>query len=229
MNQQKVSLRREEDRNQTANLRKPEDRSSIVKRKGWPVISGYSVKSFALITRLRTHRERKEQYIKSLEIELSRLREGYTSDVASMNNSLEQHRIALREHQEENAFLKDVLASRGISFQAELEKRDATKSRNPSFASSTTLQQPGLYSSMTSEPSSTSGYSPQPTLPDRSYGAGRMGSMSGGSASGGTQHSYSSPDPGVFEQAIKHESPGVPEMPGIFERDPQLQVEFILA
>ena len=182
-----------------------------------------------LLTQLRTHRERKEQYIKALEIELSRLREGYTSDVASMNTSLEQHRIALREHQEENAFLKEILVSRGISYQKELEKRNAAKARSPPFGSSTTMAQPGVYNPMASTPSSTSRYSPQPTLPDRSYGAGRMGSMSGGSASGGTQHNYSPADPGVFEHGIKHESPGVSEMPGIFETDPQLQVEFILA
>jgi hypothetical protein len=146
-----------------------------------------------------------------------------------MNNSLEQHRIALREHQEENAFLKELLASRGISYQKELEKRNAAKARNPSFGSSNTIAQSGLYNPMASVPSSASGYSPQPTLPDRSFGGGRIGGMSGGSASGGTQHGYSPADPGVFEQAIKQESSGVPEMPGIFETDPQLQVEFILA
>jgi hypothetical protein len=146
-----------------------------------------------------------------------------------MNTSLEQHRIALREHQEENAFLKEILASRGISYQKELEKRSAAKARNPSFGNSTTIAQSGIYNPMTLAPSSASGYSPQPTIPDRSYGAGRMGNMAGSSATGGTHHSYSPTDPGIFEQAIKHESPGVPEMPGIFETDPQLQVEFILA
>ena len=175
-----------------------------------------------LLTRSRTHRERKEQYIKALEIELSRLREGYTSDVAQMN-------MMLREHQEENAFLKELLTSRGISFQRELEKRNAAKARNITYGSSTTMPQPTMFNPMTSAPSSASGYSPQSTLPDRSYGAGPVGSISGGSVSGGTQHSYSSADPGMFEQSIKHESPGVPETPGVFERDPQLQVEFILA
>jgi hypothetical protein len=146
-----------------------------------------------------------------------------------MNATLEQHRMMLREHQEENAFLKEILISRGISFQSELEKRNAARTRNPTYGSSTTMQQPAMYNPMTSTSSSASVYSPQSTLPDRSYGTGLMGSISGGSASGGTQHSYSSADPGVFEQSIKHESPGVPEIPGIFETDPQLQVEFILA
>jgi hypothetical protein len=171
-----------------------------------------------LLTRPRTHRERKEQYIKALEIELSRLREGYTSDVAQMN-------MMLREHQEENAFLKELLTSRGISFQRELEKRNATKPRSGTYGSGTTMPQPAMYNPMTSAPSS-AGYSPQSTLPDRPYVAG---SISGGSVSAGTQHSYSPADPGMFEQSIKHESPGVPETPGVFERDPQLQVEFILA
>jgi hypothetical protein len=146
-----------------------------------------------------------------------------------MNASLEQYQIALKEHKEENAFLKEILASRGISYQKELEKRNAAKARNPTFASSTTMAQPGLYNPMASAPSSASSYSPQTALPDRSYGAGGVGSMSGGSTSAGTQHGYSSADPAVFEQAVKQESPGIPETPGIFETDPQLQVEFILA
>jgi hypothetical protein len=147
-----------------------------------------------------------------------------------MNASLEQQGIALKEHREENAFLKEILAGRGISYQKELEKRNAAKARNTMFASSTTMAQPaGLYNPMASAPSSASGYSPQTALPERSYDAGGVVSMSGGSASAGTQHGYSSADPAVFEQAVKQESPGVPEMPGIFETDPQLQVEFILA
>jgi hypothetical protein len=168
-----------------------------------------------LLTRSRTHRERKEQYIKALEVELSRLREGYTSDVAQMN-------MMLREHQEENTFLKELLTSRGIPFQRELEKRNAAKARNPTYGNSIPMQLPTMYNPMTSAPSPASGYSPQSTLPV-------MGSISGDSVSGATQHSYSPTDTGVFEQSIKHESPGVPEIPGIFETDPQLQVEFILA
>lgn len=160
---------------------------------------------------------------------MSRLREGYASDVASMNTSLEQHRTALREHQEENAFLKEILASRGISYQKELEKRNTAKARSTSFTSNTTIVQPGYYNSLTSAPSSAPSYSPQPTLAERSYTGGRVGSAAGGSASGSTQHGYSTADPEVLEHAIKSESPAVPEMPGIFEIDPQLQVEFILA
>lgn len=151
-----------------------------------------------------------------------------------MNSSLEQHKVALREHQEENAILKDMLANRGIAFQAELETRKAAVASNVrenSFGSGTVMQQPGFYGSTTPTPSSASGYSPQPPIPDRSYNAGRMGSVSGGSGTSSTQHSYSPADPGVFEQGIiKRESMGVPEMAGgIFEADPHLQVEFILA
>ena len=179
----------------------------------------------------RTHRERKEQYIKALELELARLREGYQSDVASMNSSLEQHKIVLQEHQEENAILKEMLTQRGIHFQHELESRKAaSKTRNTSFGSNSAMPQSGLYNSVTSAPSSSSGYSPQPQMTDRSYTAGRMGSASGGSQTGSTQHTYSPADPGVFEQGIKREYTGVPDMAGgIFEKDPQLQVEFILA
>ena len=168
-----------------------------------------------------------------LEIELARLREGYQSEVMSMSTSLDQHKNALREHQEENAILKEMLTQRGINFQHELESRKAaSETRNTSFGSGSAMQQPGFYNSVTSAPSSASGYSPQPQMTDRAYTAGRIGSTSGGSQTGSTQHtsSYSAADPGVFEQGIKREHSGIPDMAGgIFEKDPQLQVEFILA
>ena len=190
---------------------------------------------------LRTHRERKEQYIKQLETELARLREVHISDVNGMNTTLDQHKMALKEQQEENAMLKEILGTRGISYRQEIEARKGSKPRKSSFGSASAMSQvPGLYGTVSSKSSSTAGYSPQPNIPERPYVTGRMGSGSGGSGGGSVQHGYSSAeqasshhsyspaDPGVFEQTIKQESPMVPDMPGVFEQDPQLQVEFIL-
>ena len=149
-----------------------------------------------------------------------------------MNTSLEQHKVALREHQEENSILREMLASRGIPFQNELKSRKAAagiKPRNPSFGSSAAMSGGSNYNSVISAPSSSSGFSPPHTGSDRAHGAGRGGIFSGGSASGTAHHGQSSADPGVFEQSIKRESTGISDMPGIFEKDPQLQVEFILA
>jgi hypothetical protein len=147
-----------------------------------------------------------------------------------MNTTLEQAKLALREHQEENAILKEMLASRGIQFQNELKNRKAglaMKAQGSLYRSSPPISGPGAYNPIMPGHSSSSGFPPVPQLPDRSYA--RQDSFSAASASGATHHGHSPADPGVFELNIKQETTGVSSMPGIFERDPQLQIDFILA
>jgi len=60
-------------------------------------------------------------------------------------------------------------------------------------------------------------------------GGGQM-SLSGHSP-GTTHHSHSSPGPDISEFSIKQEPGVLPDMPGamgIFEREPQLGIDFIL-
>ena len=72
------------------------------------------------------------------------------------------------------------------------------------------------------QPGSTaSGYSPQPYL--------SSAPLSNSGHSPGTTHYASSPaGPEIQEFFIKQEEGTVPDMPGIFEKEPQLGIDFIL-
>lgn len=72
-----------------------------------------------ILTRLRTHRERKEMYIKALEQEVLRLKEMFTT------TTKERDAVA-----EENRRLKELLASHGISY--DFAAAPITFSRNDS-------------------------------------------------------------------------------------------------
>lgn len=178
----------------------------------------------------RTHRERKEQYIKALETEMSRLREQYASDIVAMKNTLDQHRVALFEQQTENTILKDLLASRGVAFQAELEARKAVmmQSRNGSFAQSSTGSRSGSYGQISSTAVSSSGRSPLSPIGQKSSN-GRLPTTSDVSAIGGGFRGHSAAEAGISEQSLKPESTTISDMPGIFEREQQLGIDFILA
>lgn len=57
---------------------------------------------------------------------------------------------------------------------------------------------------------------------------GSVSAVSGASPSN-THHSHALHGPDISEQAVKQEHEGVPDMPGIFEKEPQLSIDFILA
>ena len=142
--------------------------------------------------------------------------------------------------QQENALLRDMLASRGINVEEELAmrksgmampmriKRDAS-SLSPRQMPTRVLPQRQPYLSATP---STAGYSPMGEHP-YTNGSTSM-SVSGQSpgithhSSGTTHHSSSSSGPEIQEFSIKQEHDAVSSMPGIFEQDPQLAVDFIL-
>lgn len=181
----------------------------------------------------RTHRERKEQYIKALELELSRLREVYLNDSNAAATQIQERDLLIQNQRRENEALRSILAANGISYESELDnrklnmgmqvKRDASNSLSPNPMS----VKPHPYQTVFTTPSSTLGYSP---MRDSPYTNG--GSMSVGHSPGTTQHS-SPTGPEVQEYSpmnpIKQEAQGVPDMPlGIFEKDPQLGIDFIL-
>lgn len=64
---------------------------------------------------------------------------------------------------------------------------------------------------------------------ESAYGNGRAGSVSGTSQGAATHHSHSPAGPDIMEQSIKQEPGIVMAMPGIFEKEPQLGIDFILA
>jgi len=170
-----------------------------------------------------------------------RLKEAYATEAHNMNTNLEQHRMALQEHRQENSILKDILASRRIPFENELESRKASANMQARRGSNSGGPSPGsqrmaVYQTVIPAPSSTAGYS---TRPEQAYVNGRSGSHpashSGSTPgashhSGATHHNHSAAaSPLIPEYAIKRETDAIADMPGVFEQDPQLGVEFILA
>ncbi|KKY24134.1 putative bzip transcription factor [Phaeomoniella chlamydospora] len=186
----------------------------------------------------RTHRERKEQYIKGLEVEISGLREGYASDVTRLNTTIAQHKDALRQQQEENAILKDLLQAHGISFQRELESRKAQFAvianqnhgypPNAGAMSHGPTSHTGSFSTVTPTGTTVGALTPSPRLREGSYNNGIMNTITPTTAAT-SYPSQSPPDHSVSERSFKREDSGISQYPGVFERDPQLGIDFILA
>ncbi len=228
-----ASLRNGEGQNLTASPLRRADRNSIAKHRGRLPIHRrtWGICTNAVTSSGRTHRERKEQYIKALETEMSRLRERYASDTVMMKNTLDQHRNALAEQNTEIVILKEILASRSIAFQAEFENRKAAmmmQPRNGSFAQSNTGSRSGSYGQISPKVMSASGRSPH-SAAGHKHSNGGVPATSAMSTSGGAFHGHSPAEPGISERSIKQEPAGISDMPGIFERDQQLGIDFILA
>ncbi|KAK2764494.1 hypothetical protein FQN54_009189 [Arachnomyces sp. PD_36] len=188
----------------------------------------------------RTHRERKEQYIRTLETDISRLREGYSNDMNAAHFSLQQQREALQAQEEENNILKEILASNGIPYEAELARRKAARqAENPGFSqagstSGTHSSEPRSNSALLTTPGTTVSSNTSPSASGVEYVDPKHG---GGAYPQGGYHAAQSEQPGISEYPGPMTQMGqidqVPaslgaEMPGIFEADPQLGIEFIL-
>ncbi|PYH87429.1 bZIP-type transcription factor [Aspergillus ellipticus CBS 707.79] len=185
----------------------------------------------------RTHRERKEQYIRSLETEVSRLREAYTQEISAANLTVVQHRDMVQSLSDENSILKEILAAHGINYEPEVDRRKAERSQlggyqsSPFASSSVGSQPPGVASS---NPSNGNMYTTPPTTV----------SVSLSPSTTGIEHVDVSP----VQEMTPHQSmyPTAPcdalatldqiapasrmptQPPGIFEEHPQLQIDFIL-
>lgn len=79
----------------------------------------------------RTHRERKENYIKALELELARLRETYLAEQNAREATLKQQQLVIENQRNENLALREILMNRGIQFENELENRKAVIAMRP--------------------------------------------------------------------------------------------------
>jgi len=138
----------------------------------------------------------------------------------------------LHEVRQENALLREILASRGIPFESELDNRRRAAGmmrlqRDTSTLSPTSQNtaRNGMYQTSNRGPPSSNGYSP---MQNQRYVNGAVPASR--HSPGTTHHSNSPSGPDIQEQVpIKQEHSGVPDMPGIFENDPQLGVDFILA
>jgi hypothetical protein len=174
--------------------------------------------------------------MRALETEVSRLREAYTNEISDANVALQQHKEMLHTVRNENEVLKEILAAHGINYAPELEQRMAERGSLAGFqsspiAASSTVSNTAAFTNATSNHNITpatsisTGLSPQ--------------------ATGGVDHPDVSPPTGfVPQQQVYHASPSenmamdrsacqvvdtpVPTMRGVFESDPQLQIDFIL-
>ncbi|KAJ5157707.1 uncharacterized protein N7482_008807 [Penicillium canariense] len=184
----------------------------------------------------RTHRERKEQYMRALETEVSRLREAYTNEISDANVALQQHKELLHTARGENEVLKEILAAHGINYGPELEQRMAERGPLVGFQTSPVPA--------SSSGSNTAGFTNSTSNPNVTPATSISTGLSPG-ANGGAEHPDISPPMGfVPQQQVYHtcanESLGldrsacqvvdspVPAMRGVFESDPQLQIDFIL-
>lgn len=193
----------------------------------------------------RTHRERKEQYVRMLECEVARLREVYGHDISAANVSLQQNQQRIQSLGEENEMLKRILSAHGIPFEADLadlERQRAERAlpgqqsspfsnHTPSTQVSpgshpfTTTTPPTTISSNTVSPHSISppvnGIAPPPQMnisPTQAYST--------------EVHQLSSHSNGVAMDSLDRSghvsAEPVQAMGGIFETDPQLQIDFVL-
>ncbi|KAL1978356.1 hypothetical protein VTN31DRAFT_1215 [Thermomyces dupontii] len=171
------------------------------------------------------------EYIRMLEFEVSRLREVYTADVTEKNRELDQQRGIITGLQDENALLKAILQDHGIPFEAELERRrferqiGSVPAPPPSHTAGSTTgsQSAGFHGStmgFSASPSST--FTPPTPLSNP---------PPPGPVPGHQQQFQSSPTPpsarSVSGQSNDRKEVG--PLPGVFEEDPHLQVDFILA
>ncbi|KAE8397742.1 hypothetical protein BDV37DRAFT_264993 [Aspergillus pseudonomiae] len=188
----------------------------------------------------RTHRERKEQYMRALETEVSRLREAYTQEISAANLTVHQHREMVRSLSEENNILKEILAAHGINYEAEVERRKAERT-SPTNA---TYQSSPFASSVGSQPAAVAQSAPSTqhayTTPPTTISAP---SSSLSPIVNGIEHIDVSPTQELSPHQNCNAAPcdalatldriapasRQPNQPaGIFENDPQLQIDFIL-
>lgn len=161
-----------------------------------------------------------------MESEISRLREAFVQESAAIQHEFEYQKTLLRDQTQENLVLREMLGARGVPFEAELQNRlgrggmsigpQGSRGMSPAYS----VPRASPFGNTLAAPSSAH----TPDLPLPGYGNGTSSTISGHSPM--THHSHSPPD---TQETVGAKSPYTPDMPGIFERDPQLGIDFILA
>jgi hypothetical protein len=167
--------------------------------------------------------------MKALETEVARLREAYTQEISAANLAVHQHREMVHSITEENKMLKEILASHNINLEAEIERRK-TERPMPAFQSSPITG--GSVGSQTVGVASFSGntYSTPPTtvssdMSPKFHGVDKVDFSSVPDIS---PHSYGHAEMPCDALAAIDRRPTI-QGGGIFENNPQLQIDFILA
>ncbi|KAE8552282.1 hypothetical protein TMatcc_002307 [Talaromyces marneffei ATCC 18224] len=183
----------------------------------------------------RTHRERKEQYIRALESELSRLREVYSVDINTSNQKIQQQQETIQSLRTENNRLMGILKECGIPVQAQVEKETpeainlAPGGSFTSGPSSVASQSAGFQSQpafLTTPPSTFS--SPHSAGDGDERSGSRAGPGGGMPIIGTTFQTGMGLSELDFSGSSEKERELLPSIPGIFDEDPQLGVDFIL-
>lgn len=164
---------------------------------------------------------------------MARLRDTFVEESTRVQTVLKNQSMMLQGQQMENYILKEMLAARGIPFDAELQHRKQTLMMSP--------QKPQGASPSAFAPPQTSVFNTQlvqPTSITQPLRLTRESSFTNGGSAGASRHS-----PSAQHQPQHHSSSPVPDIPdfstgkdrlisdkpGVFERDPQLGIDFILA
>lgn len=185
----------------------------------------------------RSHRERKEQYIRTMETEVSRLREAYTQEISAANVSVQQHRHMVHSLSEENDILKDILSAHGIAYESELESRKSDRPGPGYHQSSPFTSSLGSSTLPTLPPSNNAqnnAYTTPPTtvssnMSPRNGAPSDLSPKSEPSHAGHSHgHAHQCEPMGFMDRSGGMLNGPVPDMGGIFETDPQLQIDFIL-
>lgn len=145
---------------------------------------------------------------------------------AAIQQEFEHQKNLLRDQTQENMVLRDMLNARGVPFESELQNRLAHAGMSIGSQSSRGISP--AYSAPRASPFGNTltapGSSRMSELPLSGYGNGTNSSLSGHSPA--THHSHS---PSDMQEMAGTKDSYTPDMPGIFERDPQLGIDFILA
>jgi hypothetical protein len=181
--------------------------------------------------------------MRNLETEVLRLKEAYTTEIAEANANAQQQREIIHAIRDENEILREILAAHGIQYEADLERRRAERPPMVGYQSSP------VGGSSTASASQIAGFthsaSNHNTTPATTISSSGMSPLHNTA-----DHSHSEVSPPIGyapQQQVYQTSPGVqpmgmdrsscapvdsvqpmPRISGVFESDPQLQVDFIL-
>lgn len=176
-----------------------------------------------------------------LECEVARLREVYGHDVSAANVSIQQYQQRVQSVSEENEILKGILSAHGIPFEAELERRRAERGipgqQTSPFTTTTPSTQvtPGSNPYTTTPPTTVSPNTISPhsiSPPVNGTAPAAQINISPTQAYSTEVHQLSSSS--VPVDVLDRSGPACAEPVqaigggGIFEVDPQLQIDFVL-
>jgi hypothetical protein len=176
--------------------------------------------------------------MRALETEVSRLREAYTNEISEANVTIQQQKEVINVAQHENEILKEILLANGIQFESELERRRAERASvggyqsSPVAGSSNGSQTAGFTNSMTQH-NTTPGTSISTGLSPRANGGVERPEVSPPMAFAPQQqvyHAGPAEQMGALDRSACHvtDAPVPAMLKGVFESDPQLQIDFIL-